>query len=105
MSQIANVNFEILLKMHNGDKGRALAAWNKICSLGKFGDVPPSYQGGLDVKGLNIAAEESEQGSYVRGNPKFGQPGQAPELYVAPIGRDEIKRIEDLASGDKVKEN
>lgn len=101
MSEIANVNFEILLKMHNGDVGRATQAWKKICSLGQFGDVPPSYQGGLDVKGLHVAADETQQGSYVRGNPKFGQPGQPEILYIAPIRRDDIKRIEDLASGDK----
>lgn len=103
MSQLANVNFEILLKMHNGDIGRATQAWKKICSLGQFGDVPPAYEGGLDVKGLQIAAEESEQGSYVRGNPKAGQAGQPPVLYIAPVDRDNIKRIEDLAAGDQPK--
>lgn len=102
MTLLDNVNFKLLLAAHNGDEGRALQAWKKICSLGQFGDVPASYEGGLDVKGLNIAAEQSEQGDYIRGNPKFGQPGQPPELYIAPIPRDDIKRIEDIASGDKV---
>jgi len=104
MSQIANVNFEILLKMHNGDVSRARQAWDKICSLGQYGDVPPHYQGGLDVKGLHIAAEETQQGSYRRLNPLFGKVlGQPEILTTAPIGSDDVKRIEDIASGDKPK--
>lgn len=101
-----NVNFEILLKMHNGDMGRARAAWDKICALGKYGDVPPTYEGGLDVKGLQIAAEETEQGTYKRMNPLYGKvPAQPIYLTTAPISADDVKRIEDIAAGDKVKEN
>lgn len=100
---LANVNFEILLKMHNGDMGRATQAWKKICSLGQYGDVPPEYEGGLDVKGLRIADEETKQGTYKRANPLYGKrPAQPIFLTKAPIQSDDIKRIEDIASGDKV---
>lgn len=106
MSQIANVNFEILLKMHGGDMGRAQAAWNKICALGKYGDVPATYSGGLDVRGLQVADEETKQGVYKRMNPLYGKVlGQPEFVTTAPISSDDVKRIEDLASGDKVKEN
>lgn len=101
---IANVNFEILVKMHGGDVGRAKQAWDKICSLGKYGDVPPTYQGGLDVRGLQIADEESKEGSYRRANPLYGRVMNQPEiLTTAPVSSDDIKRIEDIAAGDKPK--
>lgn len=95
-----NVNFQLLLKAHNGDVGRAVQAWDAICSLGGFGNVPPNYEGGLDLQGLRQANDETTQGSYVRANPAHMVPGQSPFLYVAPVAADDVKKIEDIASGD-----
>ena len=75
MTEINNVNFRLLLESHNGDMGKALAAWQRICSLGGYGDVSPQYEGGLDVKGL-----------------MHGREGM--------ISEDALKRLQDLVSGD-----
>jgi hypothetical protein len=99
MTEIANINFQILVKMHNGDVGRAKAAWDQICQLGRYGNVPPTYEGGLDVKGLKIALEEKEERkadvrTYAPGH------GGVPNQF-SPTLADDIKKIEDLAVGDK----
>lgn len=100
--ELANVNFQILLKMHNGDVGRAEAAWKKICQLGRYGDVPTSYQGGLDVKGLKIALDENKTGqrAFEMQTRATGKEG----TFVPALSEtleDDIKRIEDLAAGDR----
>lgn len=109
MTEIANVNFQILLKMHNGNFARAKEAWEGICKLGRYGDVPHTYEGGLDVKGLRIALDEQQSGQHeyevrtgARGVQMSGSSGGAlPEM--SPTLADDLKRIEDLASGDRPK--
>lgn len=44
-----NITVEKLREKHGAN---AEAAFKEICSLGKFGDVPPEYSGGLDVGGV-----------------------------------------------------
>lgn len=99
-----NVNFKLLLQAHNGDMARARAAWEQICHLGGYGGVPVTYDGGLDVSGIRIAREEQDQG----GNPTFQRAGALPygkqmlglgDLPKPPAA-DDIKRLEDIASGD-----
>jgi hypothetical protein len=102
MSDLANVNFQILVKMHNGDVGRAEAAWKKICQLGRYGNVPPSYQGGLDVKGLKNGLEDVKSGHFAYEVETYA-PGQNAHTQFAPTLEDDIKRIEDLAAGDNPK--
>lgn len=105
MSELANVNFAILVKMHGGDLGRAKAAWERICQLGRYGNVPPTYEGGLDVKGLKNALEDTRNGQYEYEVRTFAPGhGGAPRQF-SPTLEDDIKKIEDLAAGDKVKEN
>ncbi len=97
MTVLDHVSFKILLKAHNGDFQRAKQAWDSILSLGGFGGVPLTYEGGLDIRGLRVAADEQSQG----GNEEFmtfnadGEP-----LPPTGINPDNIKRIEDLAVGD-----
>lgn len=89
--------------MHNGDMGRARAAWEKICQLGRYGNIPITYEGGLDVKGLKIALDEQKTGEseqYAIKTYAAGKGGtDAPQMSVTLS--DDIKRIEDLAAGDK----
>lgn len=96
-----NVSFQLLLKMHNGDVNRATEAWRTICRLGRFGDIPTSYDGGLDIKGLRIFRDEFDQG----GNPEFAKEsrGSQHDDVPTPASADDIKRIEDIAAGDKPK--
>lgn len=82
MSDLHHVSYQILLKAHNGDHAKATAAWEAICRLGGYGSVPTTYEGGLDVTGLRISLETPR-----------------PDLPQAT--KDDIKRIEDLAAGDK----
>lgn len=104
-----NVSFQILLKMHNDDVARAKEAWEAICKLGRYGDIPPTYEGGLDVKGLRIARDEIESGQYeyevrtAAQGVKMGGPLGGAERQFSPTLADDIKRIEDLASGDRPK--
>jgi len=98
-----NVNFQLLLKAHGGNLERAMTAWQKICALGGYGDVPATYQGGLDVEGIRIARDEFDHG----GNPEFARTGaldcaelQIPLPTPLPPMADDIKRIEDLAVGN-----
>lgn len=100
---LANVNFEILLKMHNGDMGRAKAAWEQICSLGRYGNVPLTYEGGLDVKGLKNGLEDVKSGHYEYEVKTYAPGHKATLTQFAPTLEDDIKRIEDLAAGDKPK--
>ena len=96
MSNLNHVSFEILLKAHGGDHGKAQKAWNAICHLGGYGNIPTNYTGGLDVKGLYIAQEEFD-------NPrsrKIGLDGLPMPLPPPPTS-DDMKRLEDLAAGDK----
>lgn len=98
MTQLNNVNFELLLKAHNGDYARAETAWNYICKLGKYGDVSPGYEGGLDVKGLRISLDEIKNGvRFQRYDPAKQKPMAVPETVTA----DDLKRIEDMAAGDR----
>src|SRR4051812_10141015 len=62
-----NISFRLLLQQHGGDVRRATEAWEKICQLGNFGNIPTSYEGGLDIKSLRIYRDEVDQG----GNPEF----------------------------------
>lgn len=94
-----NVNFEILLKQHGGNFARAKQAWDAICRLGKFGDVPLTYEGGLDVKGIRIFIDEQSQGGnpqFMRRDPETGRP--MPPIFEH--NADDLKRIEDIAAGD-----
>lgn len=93
-----NVNFAILLKQHGGNYPRAKAAWEKICTLGGYGNVPEDYAGGLDVKGIRIARDEFDQGEpqAMRVDPLTQK-----MIYFTPTSVDDIKRIEDMASGDR----
>lgn len=101
MSELANVNFELLVKMHNGDLGRAKAAWERICQLGRYGAVPPTYEGGLDVKGLKAALEDINSGQYEYELKTYAKGQRAVQTQFAPTLGDDIKRIEDLAAGDR----
>lgn len=74
-AEINHISFELLLKAHNGDQAKALAAWRAICRLGGYGDVSPAYDGGLDAKGL-----------------MHGNEGM--------IAEDSLKRIQDFVAGD-----
>lgn len=95
-----HVSFQILLKQHNGNRAMAEQAWRAICQLGGFGNVPTSYQGGLDVKGINIARDEFDQGEepFLRVDAPTGDP-----ISFEPPTLDDLRRIEDYASGDKPK--
>lgn len=97
--QLNHVSYAILLKQHGGNHGMATQAWNAICQLGGFGNVPTSYEGGLDVKGISIARDEFDQGEgpFLRVTPD-----RRPISFEPPTA-DDIKRIEDYAAGDKVK--
>ncbi len=44
------MTFEQLKESHGA---QAETIWRKICALGGFGDVPTSYDGGLDLTGLD----------------------------------------------------
>lgn len=104
-----NVNFTLLLKQHDGNFARAKQAWDRILQLGRFGNVPHSYEGGLDLQGMRVMLDEQKQGQKqaitLNAGYAMGRGGQiekantlAPE---APDDLDErIKRIEDIASGD-----
>lgn len=96
-----NVNFQILLKQHGGDQIRALAAWQKILKLGRFGDVPHTYAGGLDVGGLRTLADERSQKQYQAEVMSFYKGNAVPiqECGNDDLG-DRIKQIEDIAAGD-----
>ncbi len=108
-----NVNFRILLQQHNGNLERAQAAWRQILSLGGYGNVPFEYEGGVDVKGLRVLLEERQQKqsqaeafniqSYAKGTQAFTTHQPVPETFSDLD--DRIKKIEDLAAGDKPKEN
>lgn len=95
-----NVNFQILLKQHGGNFAQAKKAWDRICHLGGFGNVPVTYEGGLDVKGMRITQDEISQGE-IRALQFDPNARQAIPRQVSPTLADDIKRIEDLASGDK----
>ena len=73
-----NVNFQLLLRAHNGDVAKAQKAWAGICNIGRFGNVPSSYEGGLDLYGARVAIDEGR----------------------STLSMDDIKKIEDMASGD-----
>lgn len=107
-----NVNFRLLLDAHGGNFERAKAAWDRILHLGGYGDVPFEYEGGLDVGGLRVLADERRQKqaqgvamnvhSQAHGGKSFLSHVPVPE----PAGdlEDRIKQIEDIASGDKPKD-
>jgi hypothetical protein len=105
-----NINFKILLKAHNNDFGKAKDAWDKICSMGKFGNVPHTYEGGLDMQGMRTMLDEQKQGQQtavtLNAGYAVGYGGQierantlAPSWDTHELA-DRIKRIEDIASGD-----
>ncbi len=100
MTELNHVSFDLLVKAHNGNVGKAKQAWQAICGLGGFGDVPTDYQGGLDTKGIGIARDEMDQGEigFVRVNPVDQQ-----QIRILPPTADNLKRIEDYAAGDTPK--
>lgn len=104
-SQTLNhVSFDLLVKAHNGNRGKAKQAWDAICQLGGFGSVPTEYAGGLDTKGINIARDEVNQGerAFLRVLPQLDAP--VPQfIYIEPPSSDDLKRIEDYAAGDTPK--
>lgn len=105
-----NINFQILLKQHGGNFTQAKKAWDRILSLGRFGDVPHTYEGGLDLGGMRVMADEARQKQAqaltlnvgFQYDPRKGKAEQANTLAPeAPSDiEDRIKRIEDIASGD-----
>ena len=110
MQVLDNVNFRVLLAQHGGDYTRAKKAWDRILGLGRFGDVPHEYEGGLDLGGMRRMLDERKQGqkqaltlnvgfSFDGRKKTFEQQNTlAPE---APGDLDDrIKQIEDIASGD-----
>jgi hypothetical protein len=103
MTELANVNFEILLKMHGGNVERAKHAWQQICQLGRYGNVPETYQGGLDVKGLKNALEDVKSGHYEYEVKTYAPGHKGVATQFSPTLEDDIKQIEDLAAGDKPK--
>lgn len=100
-----NVNFQILLKQHGGNFERARQAWDAILRLGGYGDVPMTYEGGLDVRGLRILADERSQGQSQAVVMTIHRGETTPVPQAADDLEDRIKQIEDIASGDKPKEN
>jgi len=79
---------------------RATEAWEKICSLGKFGAVPVNYAGGLDIGSLRNVIEDVRSGNYQRSNPRANEPGE-PVYFTTPlVSEDDIKQVEDIAAGD-----
>ena len=113
MTTLNNVNYQILLKQHNGDEPRARAAWRQILGLGGFGDVPFEYEGGLDVQSLRVLVDERKQGQAqaIAMNLAHTAIGGRPQMMNVPVPdtatdlEDRIKKIEDIASGDKPQEN
>lgn len=105
-----NINFQLLLKQHGGNYTRAKQAWDRICQMGRFGDVPHTYEGGLDLQSMRIMLDEQKQkqSQAVTLNVGFaydtrtGQMERANTLAPeAPSDlQDRISRIEDIASGD-----
>ena len=105
-----NVNFAILLKQHNGDYTRAKQAWDRILQLGRFGDVPHTYAGGLDVQGLRVMLDERKQKQQqaLTLNVGFAYDTRTKNIdganRLAPEApgdlQDRISHIEDIASGD-----
>lgn len=93
-----NVNFKLLLKAHNGNIERSLKAWEFICNAGKFGNVPASYEGGLDVKGLRLALDEKGEVKEMRVDPLTAE---SVGRFGVSVKEDDLKRIEDVAAGDK----
>jgi hypothetical protein len=78
-----HVNFQLLLKQHGGNFERAKQAWDAICQLGHYGNVPHTYDGGLDIKGIRLRLEEEGR--------------RASAIWASG---DDVKRIEDIAAGD-----
>lgn len=105
-----NVNFKILLKQHGGNFARAKQAWDRILQLGRFGDVPHTYEGGLDVQGMRVMLDEQKQKQKqaitLNVNYAYDRRTGDREQYntLAPEApsdlHDRISRIEDIASGD-----
>lgn len=103
-----NVNFQILLKQHGGNFARAKAAWDKILQIGGFGDVPHTYEGGLDVRGMHIKLDEQKQGQMtaMAFNPRYVMQGRQMVANHQPISNEDerleekIHKIEDIAAGD-----
>lgn len=109
MEALHNINFQILLKQHGGDYTRARQAWDRICSMGRFGNVPHTYEGGLDLEGMRVMLDEQKQKQKqavtlnvgFAYDPRRGTTEQANTLAPdAPSDlEDRIKRIEDIAMG------
>jgi hypothetical protein len=114
LDTLDNVNFRLLVRAHNGNLERATAAWHHICALGGFGSVPVTYEGGVDVKGIRTSRDEYDH----RGNTTIERGDhldfdaivdqhfmklQVPLPVPVPPREDDIKRIEDIAAGDKPK--
>ncbi len=115
MTPLNNINFELLLKSHNGNFERAKAAWDKILALGKFGQVPFTYAGGLDVQGMRVLVDErkQKQATAIAFNPRYTMQGGQIIANHSPVEspedlEDNLHKIEDIASGDDphtIKEN
>lgn len=93
-----NINFQILLKQHGGNMNRALYAWRRICELGRYGDIPHTYEGGLDLKGIRIRLDEESQKEIT--GVIYHPITKQPLLVEDRASTDDAKRIEDIAAGD-----
>lgn len=91
---MSNVTLKSLMETHGSG---AEAAFDKIRSLGGYGDVPPTYRGGLDTtsasmkEGQDYAAE------------RHGITTSEAVAQGLAVSDDNIKRIEDIVAGDKVR--
>lgn len=105
---LENVNFKILLKQHGGDFVRAKQAWDKILQIGGFGNVPHTYEGGLDVRGMHVLLDERKQGqaTAIAFNPRYAAQGTNPIADHRPLPEaasdleEKIHKIEDITAGN-----
>ena len=105
---LENVNFKILLQQHGGNFARAKEAWDKILAIGGFGNVPHTYEGGLDVRGLHVLLDERKQGqaTAIAYSPRYAVRGSQviPDHQEVPQAADDLEekihKIEDIAAGD-----
>ena len=91
---MGNVTLKRLMETHGSNAERV---FNEIKSLGHYGDVPPTYRGGLDVTSQSLK-EGQEHVARDHGI----SVAEAVDRGLA-VSDDNIKRIEDLVAGDKPK--
>lgn len=91
---MSNVTLDSLRKTHGGNAERV---FKEIVSLGGYGDVNPNYRGGLDTTSQSLKEGQDHAAS---------QHGLTVEQAVRSglaVSDDNIKRIEDIVAGDRVK--